>query len=259
MPIITLTSDWGYKDHYQAAVKGSILSKCKDAVIVDISHDISCFDIEQAAFIIKNAFPFFPDGTIHIIGINTEASAKAPHMLVKYKKHYFVGADNGIFSLLFRDKPEKIVEIDIAQDSDYFTFSARDVFVKVACHIANGGSMDEMGKPARLLSDKHLIEPIADENSLKGIIIYIDNYENAVTNIDEALFKKTAKNRKFVINVRMNEIKKISKAYSEVPQGEILALFGSNGLLQIALNKTYAAGLLGLKNKETVRIDFINP
>jgi S-adenosyl-L-methionine hydrolase (adenosine-forming) len=256
MPIITLTSDWGYKDHYQAAVKGSILSKYKEAVIADISHDISCFDIEQAAFIIKNAFPFFPEGTIHIIGINTEASAKTPHLLIKYKKHYFIGADNGLFSLLFHDKPEKIIEIDIPQDSDYFTFSARDVFVKVACHIARGGSMDYMGKPVKMLSDKRLIEPNVDANSIKGIITYIDNYENAITNIDESLFKKIAKNRKFVINVRMNEIKKISKAYSEVPKGEILALFGSNGMMQIALNMSNAEGLLGLKTKDTVRIDF---
>jgi len=257
MPIITLTSDWGYKDHYQAAVKGSILSKCKEAVIADISHDISCFDIDQAAFILRNSFPFFPEGSIHIIGINTEASAKSPHLLIKFKNHYFIGADNGIFSLLFYEIPEKIIEIDIPQDSDYFTFSARDVFVKVACHLANGGAMDDMGKPAKMLSDKQLIQPIVDENSIRGIITYIDNYENAITNISESLFKKIAKNRKFIISVRMFEIKKISKAYSEITPGDILALFGSNGFLQIALNKANAAGLLGIKNKETVRIDFL--
>lgn len=259
MAVITITSDWGYKDPYLAAVKGCILSRCNSATIIDLSNEITAFDIEQAAYVVRNAFPYFPENTIHIIGINTEASKKTPHLLARYQGHYFIGADNGIFSLLFNEKPEKIIEIDIPQDSDYFTFSARDVFVKVACHIANGGSPDELGAPSEIHSDKTLLLPTPDENSIRGNVIYIDNYENAVTNIPESLFRKVGKNRKFAITFRTYEIIKISKAYTEVPVTDLLALFGSNGLLQIAINRANAAGLTGLKIRESVRIDFFNP
>ena len=122
MPIITLTSDWGLKDHYVAAVKGTILSNMPEAIVVDISHDIPPFEIEQAAFVLRNAYPNFPKGSIHILGINTEESDKFGHTVIEHEGHFFIGTDNGIFSLLFELKPDKIVELTINQDSDYFTF-----------------------------------------------------------------------------------------------------------------------------------------
>jgi S-adenosylmethionine hydrolase len=132
MPIITLTSDWGHSDHYIGAVKGSILSLLPDVKIIDISHQVAPFNIEQAAFILKNCYKNFPKGTIHIIGVNTEESDKNPHTVVFINDHYFIGTDNGIFSMIFDKPPKKIIELNIMQDSDYFTFSTRDRFVKAA-------------------------------------------------------------------------------------------------------------------------------
>lgn len=256
MPIITLTSDWGPKDPYTGAVKGAILSKMPEATLVDISHSIPSFEIEQAAFVIRNSWKNFPEGTVHILGINTEESEKNAHTVVESEGHYFIGADNGIFSLIFDKKPDKIVELTITQESDYFTFSTRDRFVKAAVHLAYGKSIEELGEFKETLVEKMLFRPVFDNDVVKGHVMYIDTYENVITNITQDFFKEARKNRKFNILFRSYEIKKISSSYIDVPAGEILALFDSGGLLEIAMNQGNAASLLGLAVKDMIRIEF---
>jgi S-adenosyl-L-methionine hydrolase (adenosine-forming) len=256
MPIITLTSDWGLKDHYAGAVKGTILSRMPDITIVDISHLIPPFDSEQAAFVIRNAYPNFPAGTIHIVGVNTEESDKCPHTIVEYKGHYFIGTDNGVFSLILDGPPDKIVEILVPQDTDYFTFSTRDRFVKCAIHIAKGGRIEELGDVKTKISEKILLKPVKDPDVIKGHVMYIDTYENVITNITEQDFNEHRNGRKFSIMFRSYEIKKISRSYQDVPVGEIMALFDSNRHLEIAMNQGNAAGLLGLKCKDMIRVEF---
>ncbi len=256
MAIITLTSDWGSKDHYAGAVKGVILSKMPDARIVDISHNIPSFEIEQAAFVVRNTYPNFPPGTIHILGINTEESDKHAHTAVEMDGQYFIGTDNGIFSLIFDRKPDKIIELTISQDSDFFTFSSRDRFVKAAIHLAQGRKIDELGEQKTSIVEKMLLKPVHDSNVVKGHVMYIDSYENIITNITESFFKEARKNRKFSIIFRSYEISKISRSYTDVAPGEILALFDSNGFLEIAMNQGNAAGLLGLDVKDMIRIEF---
>jgi S-adenosylmethionine hydrolase len=256
MPIITLTSDWGLKDHYLAVVKASIYSQLPDINIIDISHLIPKYDIAQASYIIKNSYPYFPKGSIHIIGINTIASIQTPHIGIYADGHYFIGADNGIFSLIFEKMPDTIIELDIIQDSDYFTFSTKDVFVKAACMIAKGGKLEDLGVARNHLLIKNPLQSIINDNSIFGNVVYIDEYENIITNISEPDFKKVQKGRSFQIEVRKNSITKLSKSYHDVPEGELLALFSSNGMLQIALNTTKAKSLLGLNYDDVITINF---
>ncbi|MBN1340601.1 MAG: SAM-dependent chlorinase/fluorinase [Bacteroidales bacterium] len=258
MPIITLTSDWGYKDPYLGAVKGAILSKIPGATIVDISHRVPSFNIEQAAYILKNVYPEFPDGTIHILAINTEESDKEAHTAVFTDNQYFIGTDNGIFSLIFDKKPEAIVELTIPQESGHFTFSTRDRFINAAMMIANGKKLQDIGTLRQGLNEKILFEPVITGDIIKGHVIYIDNYENVITNIKETLFKSFGKGRRFSISIRTHEINKISTSYNDVPPGEILALFASGGLMEIAMNQGNASGLLGIKIRDLVRIEFFN-
>ena len=156
MPIITLTSDWGVKDHYIGAVKGAILSRIPDVTIVDISHSIPAFNIEHAAFVLKNCFRNYPEGTVHIIGVNTEESDKNPHVIVKADGHFFIGADTGIFSMILDKKPDMIIEMDIIQDSGFFTFSSRDRFAKAAAHLAMGKNIEELGDIKDSVNEKIL-------------------------------------------------------------------------------------------------------
>jgi len=257
MPIITLTSDWGLKDPYLAAVKGTIYSQIPEALVVDISHQISSFDLNQAAFIFRNSWRNFPEGTVHIIGVNTEAAIETPHTIIFYQGHYFIGADNGIFSLIFDDKPERIIELDIIQDSDYFTFPSRDVFVKVACHIASGKPIGELGHPKAGIIQRMAFKPVIQDDLIRGKVIYIDNYENVFVNITEKLFTSIVKNRKFAITFRSPNyrITTISKSYKDVNPGEMLALFSTSGYLEIAICQSKASSLLGLKMDQMVLVE----
>ncbi len=257
MSIITLTSDWGLKDHYLAVVKASIFSQLSDVNIVDISHLIPHYDIAQAAYIVKNAYPYFPKGSIHILGINTVASLDTPHIGIYNDGHYFIGADNGVFSLIFEKIPEQIIELEIIQDSDYFTFSTKDVFVKAACYIAKGGKLEDLGTVKDHLHIKNPLFSIINENSISGNVIYVDSYENIITNISEVDFKNIQKGRAFRIEIRKNIVNKLSKSYHDVPEGELLALFASNGMLQIALNNNKAKSLLGLSYADVITVKFI--
>src|SRR3984885_7288035 len=167
MAIITLTTDLGDKDIYQAALKGSIYKLLPTVNIVDITNSVSAFNIQQAAFILKNSFYYFPDNTVHLIGIDTVYSGQTKYMAIRYKKHYFVGSDNGIFSLMFNQQPDEMVEINIMQDLKFLHFPLADIFVKAACHLAKGGKLTEIGVPITDIEQKMNLQPVIEKNLIK--------------------------------------------------------------------------------------------
>ncbi len=259
MAIITLTTDLGDKDIYQAALKGSILKSLPSVNIVDITNNVSAYNIQQAAFILKNSFHYFPDATVHLIGIDTVFNEETKYLAIKYKKHFFVGADNGIFSLMFDEKPEEIVELNILQDLKFLHFPLADIFVKAACHLAQGGALTEIGIPITEIEQKMTLQPIIEKSLIKGSVIYIDSFQNVITNITKEFFNNVQKGRRFRLSFKRNEmIDQLSWHYNEVPEGEKLCLFGISDHLEIAINKGNAAGLLGLNLGDSVVIDFID-
>jgi len=260
MPIITLTTDLGTVDHYVSAVKATILRQLDNANIVDISHDIPSFNIMHAAFVLKNVYQEFPAGSIHIIGVNAETNEDNSHLAVYANGHYFVGTDNGIFSLLLDLKPDKIVEITTSRDSDNENFPVKDVFAKAACHIARGGTLEIIGTEIKQFSKEFAkLEALHYKNSIRGSIIHIDHYGNAITNISQRLFKDVAKGRTFTINLGSKEhysLNTIKRKYNEVQAGDAVALFISTDLLTISINNGSASSLMGLHINDTVRIEF---
>ncbi len=262
MAIVTLTTDWGLKDHYLASVKGSLLKAIPSVTIIDISNEVDVFDTYQASFILKSAYKNFPDNTIHIIGVNSDASVDQPHIAVKCCKQYFIGADNGIFSMIFGNKVTEVVELEIIQDNDKYTFSSKDVFIKAAKHIIDGNDFKLLGNTRDSFRQSMTFAPVIemDNNTITiiGKIIYVDRYENAITNISEELFNEYAKNRRFKINFQSaDDITEISKSYLDVPAGEICVLFDSNNLLEISMNQGNAKSLLSLSVDTRVRINII--
>lgn len=257
MPIITLTTDLGDKDIYQAALKGSILSALPNVTIVDITHSIAAFNVQQAAFVLKNSYHYFPTDTVHLIGIDTVFNTHTRYLAVKYKGHYFVGADNGIFSLMFDEEPEEMVEINIMQDLKFLHFPLADIFVKAACHLATGGALTQIGLPIAATEKKMNLQPVLDRNLIRGMVIYIDSFQNVITNVTKNFFNSVQHGRKFVLYFKRNEtITNLSWHYNEVPEGEKLCLFGISDHLEIAINKGNASGLLGLNLGDSVIIDF---
>lgn len=259
MPIITLTTDWGLKDHYVSAVKGTILTQFPEVNIIDISHLSPSYDIVQSSFIFLNSYKNFPNGTVHIIGVNSirEDQKDGEYIAINHNGHFFLGCDNGFFSIVFPEDPQRIVELAAAKDL-ITTFPSRDIFVKAACHLAKGGSLDDLGSERKLLNRKLTLHPVIDDKVIRGTIAYVDSYKNLITNVTKELFYEVAKGRSFTIFIRSfeYELNKISHTYDEVDNGEKLALFNSSGYLEIAINKGPASTLLGLKNGDGIRIEF---
>ena len=276
MPIITLTTDFGEKDHFAGAVKGGIYSALNDVRIVDISHSISPFHITEAAYIIQNAYKSFPLGTIHIIGIDSELNPENKHIAVYLDGHYFVCADNGLISMITQDfRPEKMVEINI-HDRLASNFPVLDVFVEVACHIARGGTLDVIGKEITKIKQLKGITPVINPDSTQiiGNVIYIDNYRNVITNITKQLFENTRKGRGFNISARTVRFNKVFDRYSDAinfdvhpdrreEDGKKLAVWNSSGYLELAIYKSNpttvgsASSLFGLGFRDTITVKFI--
>ena len=275
MSIITLTTDFGTKDHFVGAIKGTIYGELPNARIVDISHHISPFNITETAYILKNAYKSFPEGSIHIVGVDSELNEVNKHIALKLDNHYFICPDNGIISLLASEiKPEKIVEINI-HDRVSTSFPVLDVFVKVACHISRGGTLEVIGK---IISEyKKLVElqpNISDDKkTITGNIIYIDNYGNSISNINRKLFQEVGKGRDFEVFANKYSFKKINNKYSDIidfsenkdihqKDGTRLAIFNSANYLEIAMYRSNlntvggASSLLGLNYRDVISIKF---
>lgn len=276
MPIITLTTDFGTKDHFVGAVKGAIYSTIPEAKIVDISHQISPFNITETAYILKNAYQNFPEGTIHIVGVDSELNEENKHIALLLNGHYFVCPDNGLISMVAAEiNPAKIVEINI-HDRVSTSFSVLDVFVQVAGHIARGGTLEVIGKPIFDFKRLFEIQPLVveEQNSIVGNVIYIDNYGNIISNITKKLFNEIGKGRSYVLRASRYKFTKIHHKYSDIvdfslppmkrqSDGTKLAIFNSAGFIEIAIYKSNlktvggAANLLGLDYRDHIKIDFI--
>jgi len=276
MAIITLTTDFGEKDHFAGAIKGAIYTELPQIRIVDISHSISPFNISEAAYIIQNAYRSFPKGTIHVIGVDSELNQENKHIGVKLDDHYFICANNGIMSMICTEiAPEKIVEINI-HDKIQTSFPVLDVFAKVACHIARGGTLEVIGKTITEIKPIKNVVPYVneDKSQIIGSVIYIDNYGNVITNIKKSFFETIQKGRNFEISARSYKFKTIYKKYSdfvnfEIPEdkrhdeGRGLVVFNSGNFLEIAVYKSNSATvgsastLMGLNLMDTVSINFL--
>ena len=283
MSIITLTTDFGLKDHFVGSLKGKLLCEFPEAQIIDISHDVDLFNIAQTSYIIDATYANFPKGTVHLIGVDMEKNEENKHIVMQWNDHFFIAADNGILSILSQKIiPQKIVEINIHKLLPSGS-SHLDAFVKVACHIAKGGALSVIGKEIETIKIVNELIPIvsSDFNSIKGYVIYIDHFGNCVTNIRKNLFLKIGKNRAFEIKFvstnfkqRENSIKKIHNQYSDFKvidgftlksyEGIKLALFNEANFLEIAIYRSNpnsvgsASSLLGLKYRDLITIEFKN-
>ena len=275
MSIITLTTDFGYKDHFVGSLKGKIYSEYPEARIVDISHEIDLFNVSEASYMISSSYQSFPKGTVHIIGVDSELHPETQHIAMQWNDQYFICADNGILSLLIQKIiPQKIVSINI-HDRLGINATAMDVFVTVACHLARGGLLNVIGKEITKIKEVTELQAVVsqDNSSIKGYAIYIDHFGNVVTNISKQLFTKVGKGRKYEVNFKNYKLRTILPNYSSIVnfeqnsikfyEGKELALFNEAGFLEIAIYRSNpnsvggASSLLGLKYRDFVSINFI--
>ena len=282
MSIITLTTDYGLKDHFVGALKGKILTEYPEAQIVDISHNIDPFNTAEASYIIGAAYLSFPKGTVHLLGVDAERNKETQHIAMHWNDHYFICADNGTLGMLIKNiVPEKIVSINI---HDRLPSNATDIdaFVKVACHVAKGGSLNVIGKEISEIKRATELQPIIDSNgkSIKGYVVYVDHLGNIVTNISRKMITDMAMGRSYeiVMNDKSNHskkdnIKQVGERYSDIAtsskyvlkdyEGTKLAIFNEAGFLEIALFRSNpytvgtAATLLGIGYRDVITINFL--
>ena len=257
MPIITLTTDWKNSDYYIGAVKGRILKNCANANIIDISHQIGSFNILQASIVLRNSYTQFPDKTVHVIGVSESAKSNE-YLVVEAHNQFFVGADNGIFGLLFDEEPTKIVSLDKSLTENASTFVTLNVLAEAATMVANGKKLEQIGQEKTDYLKSIPIMPAIEESMINGSVVYIDSFSNAITNINRELFIDIGKQRAFEIFVQSNHYKlnTVKENYYHVPVGELVAVFNSADLLEIAINQGNAAELLNLSVNSAVRVKF---
>ncbi|SDI90349.1 SAM hydrolase/SAM-dependent halogenase family protein [Chryseobacterium jejuense] len=274
MSIITLTSDFGNLDYRVAAVKGKILSLNPEVNIIDITHDIQAFNLIQTSYIVRNAYKYFPKGSIHIISVDSFYHKSRKNILYKADGSYFLAADNGLLSLIFFDiKPEAIYELTLNNRfDDVINFTSTDIFVPAAVHLANGGLPEVIGR--KIDTGKQLMFPRAVYNESEGMIIgevtYIDNFGNIISNINQDFFENISKGYNgFTIKFRNLSLSRIFSSHTEVVSdweretefhGQSAAIFNDSQLLELTIykgsKKNGAKSLFGLNVGENIYIEF---
>jgi len=258
MAIFTFTTDLGTSDYFVAALKGRLLSALPSANIVDVNNSVPKFDHLKAAFIVKNAYQFFPKNTVHIIGVNNYKNNINKVLIAHYKEHYFVCFDNGFFSLLNDENQEiKLYEFE---EKKVFTnnLSPFESLVDAAIAIGLNKNLPALYSMVKEYKKQFVFKPILNEKSIQANVIYIDSFENVITNVTMEIFANYTHYKKLAIKVHplRHEIKSLSKSYDEVEAGNLLAIFNYTGYLEIAMNQANAAKLLGLKVGDKIFIEF---
>lgn len=274
MAVITLTSDFGLTDYRVAAIKGSIFSQKIDAIIVDITHEIEAYNLLQTSYIVRNAYKYFPKGSVHIISVDTFYRKEVRSIIYKADGHYFISADNGILDLIFYHiKPEAIYEITLNNRfDDEVKSSTIDIFVPAAIHILNGGIPEIIGRKIESVREMSFPRAVHNESEkmIIGEVMYIDNYGNLVSNISKTFFDKINSNHQnYLIKFRNLALSNVYRQHTEFVKnwerereyhGKAVAVFNEAGLLELCIYKgnkdNGARSLFGLKVGEKVYIEF---
>lgn len=277
MAIITLTTDYGTKDHFAGALKGKLYSRFPDAVLVDISHQIDPFNIAEASYITSVSYNNFPKNTVHFIGVDMEVSAENIPVAMQWDNHYFLAANNGILGMILgSETPQQLVALPISDTS------SETLFIQAAIALAQGKPLASLGTPINTLKVLTEQQPVISEDlsTIKAYVIYIDNFGNVVTNVTKTIFEKVRKGRNF--EILLNEkrkystpirLKTIIEKYSDIAQnsnfnlkdfeGDKLAIFNEAGYLEIAIFRSNpatvgsAASLYGLSYRDAITINFL--
>lgn len=255
--IITLTSDFGLQDHYVSAMKAAILEVAPEARMVDISHEIPPQDIMAGAWVIRNVAFMYPKGTIHLVVVDPGVGTNRNPVVVKMSGHYFVGPDNGIFSLLYDQYKYEAIKLNKPEywrERRANTFDGRDIFGPIAAHLSNGVAMQDLGDPIEEMVVYHWAVPIGDKDGLQGWVLHIDRFGNLITNITESLIREYVGDRKVKVYVGTTVVNDIVNTFGDVEEGDPAVFIGSSGMLEIGVNKGNAAELLSVHKGAQISI-----
>jgi len=253
MAIITLLTDAGESDHYVAAIRARILSLHPTAKIVDISHQIRLFDIGHGAYVLRSVFREFPKGTIHLVGVDSAGNRGDGYILAKLEGHFFVGSDNGLFSLVSDQLPEQLWQIG---GDNPVTFPEKQFFAPVAAQLAAGADPETLGKPLQEMKRFIDRQVKATRKQITGHVIRVDHFGNLITNIPKQAFDILSKDKNYTIQFGGEKFRRIHASYTQAEQGECFLVFNDLQFLEIGIYKGNASELLGLGYDSIVNIIF---
>jgi len=260
--LITLTTDYGNRDAFAASVKGVVLKINPQAQIIDITNEIAPQDIWEGAFTLRSAYNHFPKGTVHLAVVDPGVGSGRRPIIVVTESYYFVGPDNGLFSLIYQEAER--IRVHHITSTHYFlpnpgpTFHGRDIFAPVAGWLAKGIPSGNFGEEITDYTKLNIPAPKTGANSIDGHVVHIDRFGNIITNITykdiQAMVSPGAELGATVITLAGKEIKGLKKFYAEAAPGEPGAVFNSSGALEIFLFKQNARTALSVKRGEAVRM-----
>lgn len=248
-------SDFGHRDSYVAAVKAKLLSLNPSIPIIDISHEIEPYNIAHAAFVLKSVFKDFPEGTVHLTAVNSHSTQEENFIAIKLEGHYFIGADNGLFSLLSDKTPDQIIELP--KNNGFFpSFPEKTLLAYAAVALASGKPAEELGKPAAQVRQMLNRQVRIAKNMIAGHVVHIDHYGNLICNVSKELFEQHRNNRLFTISFAKEHFDSLAETYKSGDHGDCIVFFNSYHLLEIAICQGNASELLGLTYDSPVTIHF---
>lgn len=259
--LITLTTDFGIRDAYVAAMKGIMISIAPSATLIDISHEVSPQDVMEAAFVLRGAVEHFPPGTVHLVVVDPGVGTERRPVALKHRDRIFVGPDNGLFALVLDgEQPDLIVELDDPRfwrnGSPSSTFHGRDIFAPVAAHLAAGQPLEGVGSSIPQLAPLHWALPTIDEHGVQGWVVHVDHFGNCITNIRRDSYEELHEGQNFKCFAGSVILNSIHETYGAAAAGEPLLLFNSDGLLEISVNGGNASDLLSIRKGAPVNIVF---
>jgi len=259
--VVTLTTDFGLEDSYVGTMKGVALRIFPEIRVVDITHQVTSQDVLEASLVLESAYRYFPTGSVHMAVVDPGVGTDRRPILVVGEEHYFVGPDNGSFTRVLSSETitavyaienPKLMLADISH-----TFHGRDVFAPAAAFVARGVAPEEFGSPVSDPVRVPLPEPKSYPDQIIGEVLYIDSFGNVITNVTKALFQGIARDQPIRVQINGKTINGIERSYSTKVPGGVMALFGSSGLLEVAVAGGRADRRIGTGKGDTVLIDIL--
>lgn len=263
--IITLTTDFGLADSYVGTMKGVILNIAPMARMVDITHDVGPQNIHQAAYIVQTFYRYFPAGTVHLVIVDPGVGSARGAVALGTPNAIFVAPDNGVLTYVWRDAldrwgAEACAVVELANPRFWLpqisnTFHGRDIFAPVVAHLSCGVLPEELGPRLMRITEADLEQPAPGRNGeLVGRIIHLDHFGNCITNITPQHLEQAGFGQQLVVKIIDQRIPGISRTFTDVPVGALIALIGSNNRLELAVRNGSAAQTLGVGIGDTVRV-----
>lgn len=260
--IITLLTDFGTQDYYAAAMKGVILQINPNCTLIDVTHQVPPHDIREGAFVLANASSHYPKGTIHLAVVDPGVGSPRKPILLVTRNYFFLGPDNGLLSMAAeRDGVKQAIALSSRK---FFlpkistTFHGRDIFAPVAGHLSAGVKPSLLGNEIDSWVEIQLGKPSLRKNLLVGSVVHVDNFGNIISDIHEEQVSRFTRGRRFMIKAGKISLRELKHGYWEAKKGELMALLGSGGFLEISVREGNAQTILKMKRGDKIEIQFIN-